>query len=217
MREYMQKVKSMIVSLLNVQEEITTSKDATNLKEASPLILWNSCDTLPVKIFYEILKTKNLNLLIKNHESHEKSEQLNQKLNDLWSDILDEYWQLTNLTRYKANLRKTKSLITKQNQYTTFIGILTLAEYGAPVQKYLEYWKIKTIQEVQQKVRVLKTNIGLAIAKIEEPNDTKDAYNFYSDLVVIEQILKRSLNAESITVSYWAELNKLAKKINKGK
>ncbi len=210
MQKFMHKLRVLIVSFFKTVKDYFISEESTNLK-ISLATLWTSCDNLPVKIFYEILKTENLNLLVRSGNANQK------KLSSVWADILDEYWQLTDKAKYLKNLRLAKSLIQKRNEYTTILGIVTLAEAGAQVAEYLKYWKLKNIAEAKQRILVLKTNINFALAKLNKDDDQKAAYNFYKDLAMLEQVLNRSIDGETITVSYWIELNKLAKEISKSK
>lgn len=206
----MRKLKDMIVTLLRRKMDDIELEESTNTK-VSPVSLWGSCEDLPIKIFYEILKTENLNLLIR--KGNASQDQLKNK----WADILDEYWNMTNAGLYQSNLRRAKSLIQKQNKYTSLMAILTLAELGINVKDKLKYWGLETVKEALRQVRVLKTKIAMKMAELQGEETKKIVYNFYKDLAILEQLLNRSLNVETLTVSYWVELHKLAKQINKTK
>lgn len=211
----MQKLRNLIATLRGVQEKTITSKEFMSIKEGL-VIVWNSCDTLPIRIFYEILKTKNQKLLLKREQQKlELNENQVNQLNNTWIDLLDSYWQLSNPAKYSTNLRKTKSLITKQNEYTTLVAILMKHSLGVNIAKDLRHWRIKNINQCLHKSRVLKTKIGLDLARLNSDDDKESAYNFYRDLAILEQILNRQIDQESTTVSYWLELNKLANQINK--
>ncbi len=194
----------MIATLRNALGATTMSEDVMSSTQ-SLQIMWKSCDTLPIRIFYEILKTGNLNLLGNGSQK---------QLSDLWADLLDEYWQLSDSVKYKSNLRKTKSLLLKRNKFTTLLAIVKKHELGGDVKEDLEYWNLKNVLDAIQAIRVLKTNIAFDIARNRNDEDKKTAYNFYKDLAVLEQVLKRSIDSEKITVSYWIELRKLADQLN---
>lgn len=193
----------------NAKEEIIESKDATNLKEASLIILWKSCDTLPIKVFYEILKTKNQKHLLEiSQRNLNLSESQKIQLNNAWLDILDDYWQLSNPSKYKNNIRKTKDLLEKQNKLTTLKAILLKADLGINVVEDLKYWNIKSVEQCLYRTRVLKTKILLILAKVNDVSDTKYAYNFNKDYVKLIQRIKVP-EIDKITVSLWIELNKI--------
>ena len=206
----MRKLKDMIVTLLRRKMDDIELEESTNTK-VSHVSLWESYEDLPIKIFYEILKTENLNLLVR------KGKASQDQLKNKWADILDEYWNMTNAGLYQSNLRRAKSLIQKQNKYTSLMAILTLAELGINVKDELKYWGLETVKEALRQVRVLKTKIAMKMAELQGEETKKIVYNFYKDLAILEQLLNRSLNVETLTVSYWVELHKLAKQINKTK
>ena len=86
---------------------------------------------------------------------------------------------------------------------------------GQDVSEYLKEWKIKDIDAVIRKTKVLRTKIRLELVEVNKKSDVKAAYNFYRDLARLEQALKRNIDQEKTTVLYWIELNKLAKQLSK--
>ena len=191
----------------------TLHHQSKDLQEQSHQMLSVSIDTLLIRTFYEILKTENLKLLLKPGEK--ASEKV---LKDTWAELLDAYWKAYNPAKYETNIRRMMIETTKLNKFTTIRAALILAELGDEVGfETLTYFGIKTIKQAYSVLRVMETNAKLRNAKKQNDEAKKRAFNFYKDLVMLEQILNRSLDKDSIVVAQWIELVKIADTISKEK
>ena len=206
MRKLLQKIRNAIV-IFSLKKGNIRLDSQTSTKQPQKII-WSSCDTLPIKVFYEILETENIKLL---------GEADSEQLAIVWLEILDKYWQKVDPVKYKQNISKSVNLLKLKNQLTTMVAALTLCEYGQ--QEGMDVLKVfgyKDIDSALNGVQVVKTKLLLASA--QATNEIKKVeFNFYRDLAMMEQVLERSLNHDNITVSYWIELNKLAKQISNGR
>ena len=102
-----------------------------------------------------------------------------------------------------------------RNQITTIAGAIFLAEMGVENgSTYLAEFGLKTINEAKHKLSVLTTKYNLLAVKDKDTGIAPN-YNIYKDVVILEHILKRNINLETATVSYWIELTKLTKTIQK--
>jgi hypothetical protein len=207
----------MTATSLKEKTEITQSLESMNSKELNLKMLWTSCDTLPVVVFYKILETKNLRLLVKEQGEQEAKKKPLKSLNEVWVNIIDEYWQKTDEAKYNSNIRKSVNLSKMENEYIGLRAGVALYDIGDPRgMEHIKYFGIKTIEKAKNKVLVLKTKIALKNAELESKQIAETKYNIYQDYVNLSQVIKVG-ELDKIVVSHWIELNKLAKKMQKTK
>jgi hypothetical protein len=206
----------MTATSLKEKTEITQSLEPMNSKELDLKMLWISCDILPVVVFYKILETKNLRLLIHPGGDEEKAKTISLKaLSEVWVNIIDEYWQKTDEAKYNSNIRKSVNLSKMENEYIGLRAGVALYDIGDPRgMEHIKYFGIKTIEKAKNKVLVLKTKIALKNAELESKRVQDAKYNIYKDYASLIQIIKMP-ELNNIVVSEWIEYSKLAKQMQK--
>lgn len=206
----LKQILNRILVILFRRKKVLRSEVSTNTNPA-PQMLYKSLNQLPVKIFYEILETGNLELLGKANQK---------ELTKLWSELIEEYWRLTDPINYKRRLSQSTQIIMWQNEINVLFGALVLADLGDKRGiDAMRYFKCSSIEQTENRINVLKTKINIKVFEIEQKENKGSVkkLNFYKDLAVLEQILNRTIDHEKTTVIYWIELNKLAKQLSDGR
>ena len=162
-------------------------------------------EQLNIKLFYQIQKTQKSELLkVKNHKSN-------------WSDLLDEYWKLVDLGKYKRSLRKDTKRLKNQNKFITVSAILMKAAYGYIVDKELKDWGYSSVEDCRKRFNLELTKYEMEEARNKKTGNYESEFNVYRDALVLEQILDKNIDLDKCNVLYWIELNKLAKTVSDSK
>lgn len=107
-------------------------------------------------------------------------------------------------------------MLRMRNTITGINAGLVLMDLGDTKAKdVFEYFKLRSVQAARSKIAYLNRQLAEKIAKIEDDTQKDVEYNLFKDAVQLEHILNRPIDIDKATVTYWIELNKLAKKIVK--
>jgi hypothetical protein len=165
-----------------------------------------SLEQLNIKVFYKILLSeKNLSLLkVSDPQSN-------------WEILLDEYWNYVDAKKYASNIRKSVSILKKENKITTLSAIVMKMEMGHRC-KELKDWGYNTKEQAIQALRVLKTNYKIEVLKSNQKKITgSKTLDIYKDCALLENVLKRQIDLEKCNVLMWVSYNNLAKEMTKKK
>lgn len=178
------------------------------------IVKYNSTETIPVKIFFEILKTENKSLLNPGKIQISQSE-----LDLIWEEILKDYYFKTNSKRYKQLISREKAKWIIRNKLTTCSACLFLLnindENKKEAIKTLEYFGYKNISSDKIESSLLKDKSKLEIlVSQDDKSNTNEEINFWRILSQVENALNRQLDIEKITLAYWIELIKGIKERN---
>lgn len=187
---------------------------------------YNSIDTIPAKVFFEILKSKNFQLL--------KPKPKEKGLEELFMSIYDEFFIKSDNPEANRYLELNKEISFLQYKIATLKQALHFYFYNRTTKEMRESFakslkdgfgielnlEVPFIDEVQ---RVLSIEVGiiendLNLSKIEfesmiKGSKSKD-YDYYEEIGVLSQVLpNNSLLKEEMTLAVYVSLEKLAKKI----
>jgi hypothetical protein len=187
---------------------------------------YNSIDTIPAKVFFEILKSKNFQLL--------KPKPKEKGLEELFMCIYDEFFIKSDNPEANRYLELNKEISFLQYKIATLKQALHFYFYNRTTKEMREEFakslkdgfgielnlEVPFIDEVQ---RVLSIEIGiiendLNLSKIEfesmiKGSKSKD-YDYYDELGILSQVLpNNSLLKEEMTLAVYVSLEKLAKKV----
>lgn len=188
---------------------------------------YNSIETIPAKVFFEILKTKDLSLLIPESEKD--------NLEEIFSKIYDDFYTKMDNEESKNYLRlaseisflEYKIATLKQCLHFYFTNKTTKEmrqEFTDALQKGLGIYIDLTVPFIDEVQRVLTTEIGiiendLNLAKIDfekmiKTSQSKD-FDYFDDIGVLGQVLQgNNLVKEDMTLAIYIALNKLAKRVS---
>lgn len=187
---------------------------------------YNSIDTIPAKVFFDILKTKDFQQL--------KPKPKEKGLEEMFMSIYDEFFLKSDNPEATRYLELTKEISFLNYKIATLKQSLHFYFYNRTTKEMREEFakslkqgfdieldlKAHFIDEVQ---RVLTNEIGiiendLSMAKIEfdsmvKKSKSKD-YDYYEEIGVLSQVLpSNSLLKEDMTLAVYISLEKLAKKV----
>lgn len=187
---------------------------------------YKSIDTIPAKVFFDILKTKNFQLL--------KPKPSEKGLEELFMSIYDDFFIKSDNPEANRYLELNKEISFLQYKIATLKQALHFYFYNRTTKEMREEFaeslklgfgidlnlEFPFIDEVQ---RVLSTEIGiiendLSMANIEfdsmvNKSKSKD-YDYYEEIGVLSQVLQsNSLLKENMTLAVYVSLEKLAKKV----
>jgi len=187
---------------------------------------YNSIDTIPAKVFFDILKTKDFQQL--------KPKPKEKGLEEIFMSIYDEFFLKSDNPEANRYLELNKEISFLQYKIATLKQALHFYFYNRTTKEMREEFaeslkdgfgielnlEVPFIDEVQ---RVLNIEIGiiendLNMAKIEfdsmvKKSKSKD-YDYYEEIGVLSQVLpSNSLLKENMTLAVYVSLEKLAKKV----
>lgn len=187
---------------------------------------YNSIDTIPAKVFFNILKTKDFQQL--------KPKPKEKGLEEIFMSIYDEFFLKSDNPEANRYLELHKEISFFHYKIATLKQSLHFYFYNRTTKEMREDFakslkegfgielnlEVPFIDEVQ---RVLSIEIGiiendLNMAKIEfdsmvNKSKNKD-YDYYEELGVLSQVLpNNSLLKEEMTLAIYVSLEKLAKKV----
>jgi hypothetical protein len=188
---------------------------------------YNSIDTIPAKTFFEILKSKNYQLL----KPKPKEQDLEQVFISIYDDFFmksenyeaKRFLELTNeiaFLNYKIAILKKSLQFYLYNQTTKqmrldFIESVKIG-YGIEIDA-----NAKFIDEVQRvltsEIALIEndlTMLNLELDSMVKKSKSKD-FDYYEDIGVLSQVLpNNSLLKEDMTLAVYISLEKLAKKVS---
>ena len=189
---------------------------------------YNSIDTIPAKVFWEILKTKNYQLL--------KPKPKEQELDKVFITIYDDYFIKSDNSDAKRYLHLTKEVAFLDFKIAVIKQVLHFTYYNQTT-KEMRYDILKALKSgcnididkdlpfVDEVQRVLQVECGiiendLNFAKLEldgmiKISQSKD-YDYYDRIGALSNVLQgNSLLREDMTLAVQVALEKIANKIIK--
>lgn len=194
---------------------------------------YKNCDELPIYNFHEILKNNDLNFLVVGYEQSDEIE-LDDKASGLWSEIYEEYIDLTGDNTLKVYYEVLQDLMFLKTRYSVVSGLLvnvsTMQLTEDIFTKYiseLRSWGYKInvnkplANEINRKVRQLRASENKIRIKENEleslrsKRDHGDNMTLITQSVKMEQALSRNnIDIKTTVVSKWVAMIKEIKEIN---
>lgn len=176
------------------------------LKKPKKSNIYSNCAELPVVIFYEILETGNIKLLIKS--GFVKLAQLKKQ----WELIQQEFEQLTGNQKSHKSIVKSNFDLIRINRLNALITIYTLWQYR-PKDNFadeLKYWgvNVNSIDHLKTYILQEKTNLNIKLLKEQSKQTDTEQKTLESIIVEVENALNRNIEFEKISVKKWIELCK---------
>lgn len=196
--------------------------------------IYSKLNEITVYIFFEILKTEDYSLLIKNKKQRSKklTETKIFELSEIYKNIIYEYSLKTNNFKIINNMKK-RFLISKlEYEYEILKGVLDLFEKFEEIEVLFvlrslgyDFINCKSVDEEVNKVikrtKALKNQISINKIKYEQQNKKTDEGEKDYDLDLIALNLEKSLdlkykiNIKKTTMLRWINMIMLSKKQNK--
>ena len=181
---------------------------------------YNSINNIPAKLFFDILESKDFNLL--EPKKGEKG------LEDVFSSIYDDYFvksdndsskrylellQQTELTKYKIKSIKQVLEFLVFNKTTKQIRIdllEALIEIGVNINLESDFLD-ETKNILQVELGILENDLSFLIIELEnmQKANKNSVFNFYESLVGLESVHERTLDDEMVLIKF-IEYEKLA-------
>lgn len=202
----------MVQWFLNLLKSGTVGLKKQSIQQ---LPIYNSTETILVKVFFQILKTGNTELL---NPSKVKIQQ--SKLDSIWENILKDYYFQTNSKRYKQLISREKSKWLIRNKITTCSACLLLInisdseekEKALETLKYFGYENFSN-EKIESSLLKDKSKLEILVSQSEKINKDEEI-NFWRILSQVENALGRQLDVDKVTLAYWIELIKGIKERN---
>jgi len=183
---------------------------------------YHNIETIPAKVFFDILKTKNYQLL--------KPKPSEQGLEEIFVEIYDEYYLKSENPKAKEFLELknnvliiqakisviTKTLLflynTELTKETFEETLSNLSQIGIFINK--SNGKLDEIDRILSiEIGILKNDLNFYLMELEslESTSSKDVFDFYESLVSLENIHERTLE-EKLSLAKYIQYEKLAKR-----
>ena len=189
---------------------------------------YNSIDTIPAKVFFEVLKSKNYQLL--------KPKPKEKGLEECFIAIYDDFFIKSDNSEAKSYLKLNKEIAFLEYKMAVIKKVLHFAFYNQTT-KEMRYDIIDALKKgcgiyidkeapfIDEVQRVLQIEIGyikndLSLLKSElkemiKVSQNKD-YNYYDSIGALSNVLpNNSLLKEDMTLAIYITLEKMANKIVK--
>ena len=188
---------------------------------------YNSIDTIPAKVFFHILKTKDYQQL--------KPKPKEKGLKEIFTSLYDEFFTKMDNEESKYYLHLTKEIAfleykiatLKQALYFYYTNKTTKEmreEFAKALNDGFGIYLDLNVPFVDEVYRVLTTEIGiiendLNLAKLDfdgmiKKSQSKD-FDYFDDIGVLGQVLQgNNLVKEEMTLAVYISLSKLAKKMS---
>lgn len=176
-------------------------------KRPSLLRLYDSIETLPILRFFQIMKTKDLTLLVESNPLSQKPNEEN--LQQTWDTILEQYYRIANPKKYKDQLRKAVKVEGIRNRIVLLSSALTLSELGFAEGDEVLKMEGTTAERAESKINSEKTMLNMVLLEFnnsEKEAEVKEEMNFWRTIATVERGLGRSLDVEKISVARWIEI-----------
>ena len=190
---------------------------------------FNKIDNIPAKVFFEILKTKDYQLL--------KPKPKEKDLETVFMFIYDDYFVKSNNHQANEFLRLTNSIAFLEYKINTIKSTLKFIYYNKTTKEMrLDILKAlksgcdiyidENLPFTEEVHRVLTIEIGvlnndLSICKLELKDLVKDAvskdFEYYDSIIGLSNIHNRSLNSDLTLAEYVAYEKSAEKIINQSK
>lgn len=188
---------------------------------------YNSIDTIPAKTFFEILKSKNYQLL--------KPKPKEQNLEQVFVSIYDDFFiksenyeakRFLDLTNQIAFLNYKIAVLKKSLQFYLYtqttkqmrLDFIESVKIGYGIEIDVNAKFIDEVQRVLTSEIALIENdltmLNLELDSMVKKSKSKD-FDYYEDIGVLSQVLpNNSLLKEDMTLAVYISLEKLAKKVS---
>lgn len=171
--------------------------------------LYDRIDKIPVRVFYEVTNTSNLNLL--NPQGIKISQK---KLEETWNNLLDEYYRKSNSKSYNNFFRDTKQRESLRNKIITFNAIYIVLSRSTNEQRIQRCknvltldFGIKNYDLKYLKSLILREKSRLELLdKKQKQNAKAEEFNFWKIVSQVEQSLNYQLDIDKITLARWIEI-----------
>lgn len=171
--------------------------------------LYDQAEKIPVKIFFQVMNTQNLNLLNPQNEKVKK-----EKLEEIWNNLIDEYYKKSNIKSYNHFFRETKQREGLRNKVITLNAVYIILSRSTNEDKILICKNILTkdfsIQNHNLKFLkslILREKSRLKLLDKKQKKDNKrEEVNFWKLVSQVEQSLGYQLDIEKVTLLRWIEI-----------
>ncbi len=173
------------------------------------LKLYDQIDKIPVKIFYEIMNTQNLNLLNPLKQKVKK-----EKLEKIWNNLIDSYYKKSNIRSYNNFLRETIRRESLRNKIVTLNAIYIVLSRSSNKLNINICKSIltKDFNITNHNLKFLKSTIlreKSRLQLLDKKNidkNKKEEINFWKIVSHVEQGLGYQLDIDKITLARWIEI-----------
>ncbi len=171
--------------------------------------LYDQADKIPVKVFYQVMNTQNLSLLNPQNEKVKK-----EKLEEIWNNLIDEYYKKSNIKSYNHFFRETKQREGLRNKVITLNAVYIILSRSTNEDKILICKNILTndfgilnhdLKFLKSLILREKSRLKLLDKKQKKENN-KEEINFWKLVSQVEQSLGYQLDIEKVTLLRWIEI-----------
>ena len=164
--------------------------------------LHKDCSELPVMVFFKIVETGDLSLLVINGKP------TNRELTERWENILLEFERLTNSNDYRMQLRENSEDVRRVNRINALVSLYYINAFGGEdISEDLKYWKVPGNDYTAAKLEIMRERTRLDIDQIERSKE-KPKQDFYDLWTAVENGLERNIDVEHCSVKKWVSLCK---------
>ena len=187
---------------------------------------YNNIENCPAKIFFDILDTKNYQLL--------KPKPSEEGLEKVFTDIYDDFFVKSDNYEAKQYLKLTNNIAFLNYKIATIKQVLHFIYYNVvteevklnlldALEKGCEIYIDKNAEFVNELQRVLQVEIGiiendLTMEKLEisnmSKNRTEKIFDFYDNIVSLSNVHNRNID-EKLTLAMYVSIEKSANRIIK--
>ena len=187
---------------------------------------YNSIENIPAKTFFDILDTKNYQLL--------KPKPSEEGLEKVFTDIYDDFFVKSDNYESKQYLKLTTNIAFLNYKIATIKQVLHFIYYNVvteevklnlldALEKGCEIYIDKNAEFVNELQRVLQVEIGiiendLTMEKLEisnmSKNRTEKIFDFYDNIVSLSNVHNRNID-EKLTLAMYVSIEKSANRIIK--
>lgn len=210
-RKYRQTKMDETTSLSTATSDETKHLGLSQKETGTEPLLYDSPRKLNVQTFYEIMETENLELL-KVNPNEEVSEQ---RLNDVWLDLLEFYYTNTNQLAFKKFSNNIKNIVSIEQELVACYAAVELIKLGDETgYEYLRKFKINDTDADKIRSAILRKETKLELTRSRmKDNGKQEKLSFYKIVSSVENALNRQMNLAEINLERWiAYLNDVKEK-----
>lgn len=175
-------------------------------RKRKPAKLLSNCEVLPVTVFFKIIETGNLQLLVVDGKATDS------ELNTTWENILFEFEKLTNSNEYHMHIREQGEDVRRINRLNALVALYYIGAYGGEdISEDASFWGVNGTDYNAVKLEIMRERTRLNIASIEKSKE-KPKQDFYELWTAVENGLNRSIDVENCSVRKWVALCKSLEK-----
>lgn len=184
-----------------------------------PLKLYDSIEKIPVMIFYHIMKTGEISQL--NPLNQRVSEE---KLKEIWTSLLEDYFQASNKEGYRILLEQTKRSELIRNKITTCYACLLLLRINDSTNKqtivdtlrYFGFQDNLTEDDIKRRLSREASYLKLLDKSKELDKEVKkEEINFWKLVAMYEDSTQQQVNVDKMTLAHWIEKVKILREKTK--